>query len=1074
MGKFVSQMKAVFYRKSNMLENINFDEAKQSQLPFVEMLINLGYTFISSDELMRQRGDDPSYYLLKNIAADTLMQINDYEHNGQVYKFSEKDVSEAIDELENIQFEGLIDTSKNIFNAIMPLKGGKTIRVLADGKYESKSFRFIDFEHPENNKLHVAVEVEISAKSGTRRPDIVCYINGIPFVVIENKKSSIDVNEAIRQMVRNQGPDYSPRFFIYPQLLIASNGKEVRYGTTSTPAEFYVKWREKDYSEDEIDERCQKLIASKIDETVYSQLLQDLNGATFGHNQKLERKVTEQDRSVLALLEINRLLNITKNYILYDGAEKKVMRYQQYFAINRALKRIGEKEQTTHGERRKGGIIWHTQGSGKSLTMVMFVRAMIEDPNIINPRVLIVTDRKDLDRQILGTFKNAGLKKKVKQARSGEHLLGLIKDKDNSVITTLVHKFQSASRKRADFIDPDQNIFVLIDEAHRSQHGDANIEMNRTIPNACYIAFTGTPLLKNDKSRRKFDDFIDKYTIDDALDDRVILPLIYEGRYVDLKQDKNEIDRLVDRLTADLSDEQKRQLQQNIENKIIKDNPKRIAEIAYDIEKHYAQRFQGYGLKAQIVAPSKFSAMLFQKYFKDSGKINTALVISDENGIIDEKDEHKKDVETYLKEIKDKYQSLLSYEKEVIDSFKHNDEGVEILIVVDKLLTGFDAPRNTVLYLAKELKDHNLLQAIARVNRLYDNPALPKTAGYIIDYSENAQNIHTAMQLFGNYDENDVRGALIDINEKIQDLEASYGALHDIFNGVAKDDEAYLQHLADDPTRKEFYAALNKFMQEFSECMVLQDFAHEFEELDTYRIELKKFMELRKTATLLHEERVDFSRYKNALVKIMDDNIKAEEAELLTEEINITNKELFDKAIEDIGSEKSKAEAIAAQTKRTITEKFDMDPEFYSKFSKKISEIIEAMRAKKLADIEALKQLKLITDEVLNKKDDSIPEQIAESQGADIFYRNLKTALPMDESEYIQIVLDIYQVLSKNARVDWWKNHEMKRIMRNSIDDYIYDEIKVGRGVDLTPEQIDLIVDDVMKLAENNHEIFVK
>ncbi len=1057
-----------------MLENINFDEARQSQLPLVELLINMGYTYLPTKQLMAQRNNDPSYYLLKDIAADVLMRINGYEHHGKEYKFSEKDVAEAIDELENIQFEGLIDTSKAVYNTIMPLKGGKTIRVFHDGKYESKSFRFIDFEHPENNVYHVAVEVEVSAKSGTRRPDVVCYVNGIPFAVIENKKSSVDVADAINQMVRNQGPDYSPRFFIYPQLLLASNGKEVRYGTTGTPAEFYANWREREMSEQDLEDRIASLLSKKIDDATYAQLLLDLNGSTHGHKQKLSRKPTEQDRTAVAMLAPERLLDITKNYILYDGAQKKVMRYQQYFAINKALKRIEEKEPTQHGERRKGGIIWHTQGSGKSLTMVMFVRALIEDPCITNPRILIVTDRKDLDRQILGTFKNAGLKKKVKQARSGEDLLKMIKEKDTSVITTLIHKFQSASRKRADFIDEGQNIFVLIDEAHRSQHGEANIEMTRTIPNACYIAFTGTPLLKNEKSRQKFGDFIDKYTIDDALEDNIVLPLIYEGRYVDLKQDKDEIDRLTDRLTADLSDEQKAQLQKNVEKKLIKDNPKRITEIAYDIEKHYIDRFQGFGLKAQIVAPSKFSAMLFQKYFKDSGKINTALVISDENGIIDDKDEHKKEVEAYLKDIKDKYQSLLSYEKEVIDSFKYNDEGIEILIVVDKLLTGFDAPRNTVLYLAKELKDHNLLQAIARVNRLYDNPTLPKTAGYIIDYSENAENIHTAMALFGNYDEEDVKGALIDVNEKINDLEASYAALHDIFNNVPSDDEAYLQHLKDDPTRKEFYAALNKFMREFGECMVLQDFAHEFDDLDLYRKELKKFMELRKSATLMHDERVDYSKYKNTLIKILDDNIKAEEAELLTEEINITDKEVFDRAIEDLGSDKSKAEAIAAQTKRTITEKFETDPEFYGKFSKKISQILEEMRAKKLADIEALKQLKLITDEVLNKKDDSLPEKITQTDGADVLYRNLKDLIHLNEDEFVESVLDIYQILSKNARVDWWKNHEMKRVMRNSIDDYVYDELKVGRGLDVSAEQIDEIVETVMRLAENNHENFVK
>lgn len=1055
-----------------MLENINFDEARQSQLPFVEMLINMGYIYLPTSELTHERRDDNSYYLLKDIAASSLAKINKYEHAGVEYEFTEKDIADAISELENLEFRGLIDTSKEIYNSIMPLKGGKTISVFHDGKYESKSFRFIDFEHPENNSFHVAVEVEVSAKNGTRRPDIVCYVNGIPFVVIENKKSSVEASEAINQMVRNQGADYSPRFFTYPQLLIGTNGKDLRYGTTGTPSEFYASWREKEASLDELDSRANALISKPIDLHIYTQLCADLNGATIGHNQRLERKPTEQDRAVLALMDKTRLLDLTKNYIIYDGVQKKVMRYQQYFAIHKALQRIEEKEPTSYGERRKGGIIWHTQGSGKSLTMVMFVRALIEDPRIVNPRVLIVTDRKDLDRQILGTFKNAGLKKKVKQATSGEHLLELIKSKDTSVITTLIHKFQSAGRKRADFVDEDQNIFVLIDEAHRSQSGDANIEMNRTIPNACYIAFTGTPLLKSEKSQNKFGSFIDKYTIDDALDDKIILPLIYEGRFVDLSQDKKEIDRQVDRLIEDLNDTQKQQLQKNIQNRIIKDNPKRITEIAFNIEKHYVERFQGFGLKAQIVAPSKYSAMLLQSFFTNSGKVSTALVISDENGIIDDRDEHKKEVEDYLKDIKNKYQSLLSYEKEVIESFKYNEEGIEILIVVDKLLTGFDAPRNTVLYLAKELRDHNLLQAIARVNRLYDNPTLPKTAGFIVDYSENAQNIHTAMQLFGNYDEDDVKGALINVNDKINELESSYGALHDIFNNITSDDEAYLQHLADDPTRKEFYAALNKFVQEFSECMNLQNFAGEFDDLDLYRKELKKFMELRKTATLLHEERIDFSKYRNALVKIMNNNIKAQEAELLTEEIDITNKELFEKALEGIGSDKSKAEAIAAQTKRTITEKFATDPEFYGKFSKKISEILDAMRAKKLADIEALKQLKLITDELLSKKDDSLPQAIANVQGADVLYRNLRKDLKIDEASYIKAVLDLYSVLKQNARVDWWKNHEMKRVMRNSVDDYLYDELKVHRGIDITTQQIETLIEDVMQLAENNHEMF--
>ncbi|RLC34491.1 restriction endonuclease subunit R, partial [Candidatus Shapirobacteria bacterium] len=797
---------------------------------------------------------------------------------------------------------------------------------------------------------------------------------------------------------------------------------------------------------------------------------------TYNHTQVLNRLVTEQDKGVYGLFRKERLLDITKNFILYDGGIKKVMRYQQYSAIKKIQKRIGHLIPTKHGEKREGGILWQTQGSGKSLTMVMFVKALIEDPNISNPRVLIVTDRRDLDRQIRDTFMDAGLKKEVVQAKSGNHLIELIKNKDLRVITTLVHKFQSASKKHSGFVDNDKNIFVLIDEAHRTQGGEANLEMNRIIPNACYIAFTGTPLLKDQKSQNKFGRFIDKYTIDDALADGIILPLIYEGRYIDLRQDKKEIDKQFNRITEGMVVRDKAKLQYYVKTQSIKDNPSRIKEIAYDIERHYLKQFAGTGLKAQIVAPSKYSAVLFQKYFKSSGKLNTTLVISDENGIIAKEDDRKKEVEEYLKDIKEDYQSLLSYEKDVVKSFKYNEAGVEILIVVDKLLTGFDAPRNTVLYLAKELKDHNLLQAIARVNRLYDNDKLPKTAGYIIDYSENALNIKTAMELFGNYDKEDVRGALIDVHEKIEELESAYSNLHDHFKGVGNnnDDEAYLQYLKDEPTRKQFYKHLNSFLKVFTECNTLQEFVSEFEHLDVYRKELKKFMNLRRSADVRFADKDDLTKYKIALIKIMDENIKAEEAELLTKQVSISNQEAFEEIVENLGSAKSKAEAITSQVKKVISEKMSQDPEFYERFSLRIKKLLDDMRAKKLADIEALKQAKLIQDEVLNKKDDSLPQQIKNHKGSDIFYRNLQSYLNnrgVNDADLVKIILELYSLLKTEFVVDWHINTEKQRVIKNKIDNFLYDDVKIKGGIDLSAKDIETIVDKVLELALANHEL---
>ncbi|QQR52151.1 type I restriction endonuclease subunit R [bacterium] len=330
------------------MHDINFDEAKQSQLPFVELLINLGYNYIPVGEALRQRGDDTSNFILKDIAARALMKINRYEHADALHQFSDKDINDAIDELENLQFEGLVDTSKTVYHTVMPTRGGRTIKMLLDGKYESKSFRFIDFDMPENNEFHVTVEYPASGK-GNIRPDIVCFVNGIPFVIIENKKSSVEVDEAMNQQVRNQSVDRCPRLFIYTQLLIATNGKDMRYGTTGTPAKFYATWREKDTPNSVLDGRVRALMSQPIPASTYSDLLADLNGSVLGYTQKLEREVTAQDRSVVAMFDKARLLDIAKNYILYDAGTKKVMRYQQYFAIHKILRRIKQTEQLEIG-----------------------------------------------------------------------------------------------------------------------------------------------------------------------------------------------------------------------------------------------------------------------------------------------------------------------------------------------------------------------------------------------------------------------------------------------------------------------------------------------------------------------------------------------------------------------------------------------------------------------------------------------------------------------------------------------------------------------------------------------------
>jgi type I restriction enzyme R subunit len=1054
----------------------NFDEARQSQLPAVELLMNMGYTYLPCSEVRRLRGGDDGKFILRDIAFAVLKEINSFEHKGQEHKFNDKNIYDAIDELENVPLEGKQDTTKKVYHMIMT-NGGKTIREMMDGRLSSHNFCFVDFANPQNNVFHVTVEFPVNGKQENIRPDIVCFVNGIPFAIIENKKSGTDVKEALDQMNRNQSPERAPKLFVYPQLLIGTNMQQCLYGTTGTPNKFYAAWKEKNIESKVLDASIQEIIKKPIDKEIYARLCSDLNGATLNHKQLLKRLTTEQDRGLYGLLRPERLLDLAHHFVLFDAGTKKIARYPQFFALYSMLKRVEHEIPGANGNKREGGIVWHTQGSGKSLSMVLFVKALIEDSKLINPRIIVVTDRIDLDRQISETFRNCNLKKEVLQASTGKHLLSLIKEKNPAVITSLVHKFESAGKNRADFTDEDKNIFVLIDEAHRTQGGMANAEMRRTIPNACFIAFTGTPLLKKDKSNNQFGSFIDKYTIDDALTDGVILPLIYDGRYTEMNQNEEKVDRHMERITEGLNEAEVRELQKFINSKVIKSNPHRIAEIAYDIEDHFCDQFQGTGLKAQLVAPSKYSAILFQKIFAASGRINSAVVISETQAKDEETDDHKREVTDFLKKIAADYEGLESYETEVIESFKENPDGVEMLIVVDKLLTGFDAPRNTVLYLTKDLRDHNLLQAIARVNRLFENTKRPKTSGFIIDYSENAQNIKTAMDLFGSYDKEDVRHALIDTAQKIEELEESYDALETLFKPVEnkKDSEGYIQYLADEQKRDQFYKEFRAFIKNLDECLSLHDFAQKFAHLDMYKKELKRYAELRHSAQLKYADKKDLSEYKTQLVKILDEYVDAEKVEMLTGQININDKAAFNQALDELGSNKSKAEAIAAQMQRTITEKAHTDPEFYHRFSDKIQKILAEMRMGKIADIEALKKMREARDQLVEKKDDTLPAKIASVSGSDVFYRNLHAnfeEIGISEDAICDIILDIFAILKREAIVDWQRQIDTQRIMKSKIDDYLYDEVQKKRNVALDSDAIRDILDRALALALENPELF--
>ena len=532
-----------------------------------------------------------------------------------------------------------------------------------------------------------------------------------------------------------------------------------------------------------------------------------------------DRAVTVQDRTIYALCRPERLLDFIRRFSVFEGGERKIARHQQFFSIRRAVDTV--KQYDVNGAR-KGGVIWHTQGSGKSLTMVMLGRSLALERSIDNPRIIIVTDRDDLDKQIKDTFKSCDLE--PVRAMSGAHLLELIRDK-TPLVTTIINKFDTALRKGL-FADDDRNIFVLVDEGHRTQtgryggHSHFAGRMRRVLPKACYLGFTGTPLLKKDKNTLStFGRLIHQYAIDEAVADKAVVPLLYEGRIVDQQVTGDVIDRWFDKISEGLTESQKADLKRKYSRMdALAKTHQAIRAKAFDISEHYRQHWQGTGFKAQLVAPSKASAVRFKEVLDEIGHVSSEIIISppDDNEGNEEVDKESKDiVHIFWSKMMAQYKDEDEYNRQIMDAFKGSGDP-EILIVVSKLLTGFNAPRNTVLYICKSLREHNLLQAIARVNRLYADEEAEKQFGFIIDYEGLLGELDSALttySAFEGYDVTDLAGTVHDVREEIRKLPQLHDQLWDLFKPVRnkKDMEQFEQHLGDESIRQDFYARLRAF-----------------------------------------------------------------------------------------------------------------------------------------------------------------------------------------------------------------------------------------------------------------------
>jgi len=773
-----------------------------------------------------------------------------------------------------------------------------------------------------------------------------------------------------------------------------------------------------------------------------------------------------------------------RRYILVDKGEKKIARYQQYYCVEKIIDRIHRIDEEDN--RRPGGVVWHTQGSGKSLTMVLLARAIIRDRNILNYRIAIVTDRVDLDEQIFKTFKNCGAD--VEKATSGNKLIELLQKKTSTVITTVIDKFEAAAGKQGVCLD-DPNIFVLVDESHRSQYGPIHAKMRKTLPRACYIGFTGTPILKKDKNTvAKFGGMIDTYTILQAVEDKAVVRLLYEGRDVQKSVKQPDIDIWFDRVTENLSDAERADLKKKMATSelLYKAEPI-VRAIAWDIREHFRANWQGTRLKAQLVAPDKRTAILYKQYFDEFGGLKTEVLISAPDGREGEEDiysENKEPVIRFWKNmvgINGKYANEREYNKQLIDAFKYGDptdsqsHSIEVIIVVDKLLTGFDAPCNTVLYLCRMLRDHTLLQAIARVNRLFDE----KDFGFIIDYRGVFDRLHAALDLYGTFagfDAADLSGTLIDVREIIAQLPQAYSILLDTFKEASskRDTEQYIRFLDDEERRVQFYAKFSQFARLLGIAFSSIDFLTETPEktIKRYKDDLRYFKELRQMVGRRYAENIDFSEYKLRIQKLLDTHLGADKVEIIMGQIDLTDTAQRQLALEQSESDEARAETIVNNLRRTIKERWEEDPALYQRFSEILTRLISDLRVGRLKSADALKKVEATEKAILKGADDSVPASIQHKPFAVGFYRNIKPILePLKLPKLIKfddlvsrIALEIEKCIRKYLVVQWETNIDVQNRMRQEMEDALFD-LKDEFGIELSFEMMDGIMEKCLDIA---------
>ena len=919
----------------------------------------------------------------------------------------------------------------------------------------TKTVWLIDWKNPLNNHFAIAEEVSVKGEH-TKRPDIVLYVNGIALGVIELKRSSVSVSEGVRQNLDNQKKTFIRDFFSTMQLVMAGNDTEgLRYGAIETPEKHYYSWKEENpaYNPD-VDEPSKKhLSVNGVDD------IDDI-----------------LDFDIINLCQKERFLEIIHNFIVFDAGIKKTCRHNQYFGVKASQARVSADE---------GGIIWHTQGSGKSLTMVWLAKWIRE--NVNNSRVLVVTDRTELDEQIEGVFK--GIDEDIYRSKNGADLVGTLNEAEPWLLCSLVHKFgrhgadddegagddylEELTKNLPKDFSAKGKVFVFVDECHRTQSGKLHTAMKAILPEAIFVGFTGTPLLKKDKQKsiEVFGTFIHTYKFDEAVADGVVLDLQYEARDIDqyiTSQDK--IDKWFEAKTRGLSNMAKVRLKQTwgTMQKVLS-SQSRLEQIVNDIvlDMDIKPRLMDGRGNAMLVCASIYQACkIYELFSKTDLKGKCAIVTSYLPSPADIKGEETGAGLTEKLHQYEIYQQMLAdyfevpkdeainkaedFEKQVKKKFKDEPGQMRLLIVVDKLLTGFDAPSATYLYIDKSMKDHSLFQAICRVNRLDGDD---KDYGYIVDYKDLFHSLETSIGdytsgAFDDYDKEDVAGLLsnrlLKSKEKLEEAREAIKALCEpvmqpkdlidyirYFCGdVAKSDDLMLNEDKRVSLYKNAAALVRAYANMANE---MEGAGYSSQDADTIKGEVEHFSKMRQEISLASGDEVDMKQYEPAMRQLLDAYIKASDSEQVIDFKKLGLIELIvEKAKLNPASNSGKkvpeamAETIENNIRKAIINGQPINPAYYDKMSELLDALILQRREEAIEYSEYLEKVKQLAESVsgTGAKPVDYPDTM-DTRAKQSLYDNL------DQNE--DMVARIDAAIRYTKKDNWKANNFKRREVENAV-----------------------------------------